>query len=338
MNMISRQLALLEGVAAGLLFGTAAIFIRLLADVNVFSIAFWRLIIASAVLAFTMLVAKKKPDRSLVRQNFKHFLFLGVLLGTHFVLFVSAVKDTTLLNATALVNTTPVFSIVISAFLYRVKPQNLALAGVALSLIGVSFIAYGNSLRGEVSGLIGDIEATLAAVAEGFYLNVGREKRRQLPLLPSMLFIYVSAAVTVAAATTLTQKTLVASYNLETLVPLMALGILPTAVAHTLYYSSLSDLKSFETAAMALLEPLGATLLGIAVFAEMPKPIFVLGAALTLVGVYAVVAVKPLEEKKQGYSANSRFSLMTNASSFPAITRKSLSSALCRNFRRRTRR
>jgi DME family drug/metabolite transporter len=74
------------------------------------------------------------------------------------------------------------------------------------------------------------------------------------------------------------------------LVPLIALGILPTATAHTLYFSSLSNLKSFETATMALLEPLGATLLGIAIFAELPTPVFILGAVLVLVGIFSVAA------------------------------------------------
>jgi len=62
------------------------------------------------------------------------------------------------------------------------------------------------------------------------------------------------------------------------LLSLLGLGLIPTAIAHTLYFSSLSNLKSFETATMALLEPIGATLLGVLVFREMPAPVFLLGA------------------------------------------------------------
>ena len=69
---------------------------------------------------------------------------------------------------------------------------------------------------------------------------------------------------------------------------LLALGILPTALAHSFYFSSLSHLKSFETAAMALLEPVGATVLGIIFLAQIPKPIFVVGAAFVLTGIFAV--------------------------------------------------
>ncbi|MDH5448539.1 MAG: DMT family transporter [Candidatus Bathyarchaeota archaeon] len=286
----SRRLALLEGIAAGILFGTAAVFIRLLTDINVFSIALWRLIIASAVLTLIILAFKRKLGAKLIRNNFKHFLVLGMLLGTHFILFVSAVKDTTILNATVLVNTTPIFSIIISTFLYRIKPSKLALAGIALLFIGAGIIAYGDASTGETASLIGDLEAMLAAVAEGFYLNYGREKRSRLPLLPTMLFIYLAAAFTVSATTVLTGAIFEFSNSLEMLLILIGLGVLPTAAAHTLYFSSLSNLKSFETASMALLEPLGATLLGVAIFAEIPTPIFVLGAVLLLVGIFSVAS------------------------------------------------
>jgi drug/metabolite transporter (DMT)-like permease len=48
-------------------------------------------------------------------------------------------------------------------------------------------------------------------------------------------------------------------------------------------------LKSFETATMALLEPVGATLLGLILFQEKPAPIFVFGAALILLGILFVL-------------------------------------------------
>ena len=287
MAVKSRRFALLEGVAAGILFGTAAIFIRLI-DLNPLSIALWRLIVASLVLALILLVLRKKVSARLIGNNTKHFLVLGALLGAHFILFVSAVKNTTILNATVLVNTAPIFSMIVSTFLYSVKPSRLALAGMALSFIGAGLIAYRDAERGETANLVGDLEATLAAVAEGFYLNYGRERRGRIPLLPTMLFIYLAAGVMVGATTILATRTFEAPNNLELLIPLIGLGALPTATAHTLYFSSLSGLKSFETSTMALLEPLGATLLGIAIFAEVPTPFFVVGAALVLVGIFSI--------------------------------------------------
>ena len=282
---------MLEGVAAGVLFGTAAIFIRL-TDFNVFSIALWRLIIASLMLVILLLAVKGKISTRLLSDNSKHFLVLGVLLGTHFILFISAVKDTTILNATVLVNTTPIFSMVISALLYHTKPSRLALVGIAVSFMGAGLIAYGDAGEGKTASLIGDLEATLAAVVEGFYLNYGRQRRGRLPPLPTMLFVYLAAALTVGVASVFAGASIEAASSPQTLLPLVGLGILPTAAAHTLYFSSLSNLKSFETATMALLEPIGATVLGIALFAELPAPVFVLGAGLVLTGILSIATGK----------------------------------------------
>jgi len=285
----SRHFALLEGIAAGTLFGTAAVFIRL-TDVNVFSIALWRLIIASAILATIIFLLKRNLYVNLQKSSFRHFLVLGILLGAHFILFASAVKDTTILNATVLVNTTPIFSMIISTFLYRAKPSKLAVCGIAVSFLGAGLIAYGDTGEGKTTNLIGDLEATFAAVAEGFYLNYGRKRRSQLSPLPTMLLTYLAAALTVGSTAVFAGATFEAAGSLETLLPLIGLGVLPTAAAHTLYFSSLSNLKSFETATMALLEPIGATLLGVAVFAELPAPFFILGGVLVLTGIFSIAA------------------------------------------------
>ena len=73
---------------------------------------------------------------------------------------------------------------------------------------------------------------------------------------------------------------------------LIGLDVLPTALAHTLYFSSLSSLKSFETATLALLDPITATLFGVFIFAEILHLPFVLGAVFALGGIVSVAAGK----------------------------------------------
>jgi drug/metabolite transporter (DMT)-like permease len=285
----TRNLAITEGITAGILFGTAAILIKSLNNINVFSIAFWRLIIASTALAIMLLVLGKSFQLALVRKNIKDLVILGVFLGLHFIFFVSAVKDTTILNATVLVNTTPIFSMFISSLFFNAKPSRLALAGLAISFLGGFLIAYADAYPAGFSlSLKGDLEAVIAAVVEAFYLNFGKKTRGQMPILATMLPIYLLAAFTVDVISIPTQNMLTAPSNLGTVLPLIGLGLLPTAMAHTLYFSSLSNLKSFETATMALLEPVGATILGAIIFFEIPTSLFVLGAFLILLGIFFV--------------------------------------------------
>ncbi|MEM3553467.1 MAG: DMT family transporter [Candidatus Bathyarchaeia archaeon] len=295
MYVKTRKLALIEGITAGILFGTSAIFIRYLQNFDAFSIAFWRLIIACIVLAVGLFVPRKAFSFSLVRKNLGNFFVLSLFLGLHFIFFISAVKDTTILNATVLVNTTPIFSLIFSSLFYKAKPSSLAVFGIALSFVGACIIASaetqmaGASLNSFSPRLKGDLEATLAAILEACFLTYGRKIRGCMDIISIMLPIYFLTALIVGVlGLAVANKTLESPTTIESLLPLVGLGVLPTAVARTLAFSSLSDLKSFETATMALLEPLGATSLGIVLFGEWPLPIFAVGTALILAGIVFV--------------------------------------------------
>jgi len=297
----TRKLALTEGVTAGVLFGTGAIFTRFLKNLDAFSIAFWRLIIASIALAMALFIVGKSFKFNLAKKNLKELFVLSFFLGLHFVFFTSAVKDTTILNATVLVNTTPIFSMFISSFLFKLRPSRLAIVGLAVSFIGVCLIAYAETTTANANApsesvspsLKGDLEAVLAALLIAFYLNYGRKIRNQMDMPFTMFPIYVLAAIfagilgLVAAS-----KTLALPAKSEIILPLAGLGVLPTAIAHTLYFSSLSNLKSFETATMALLEPIGATVLGIVLFQEIPAYPFAFGAVLILLGILFIFKQK----------------------------------------------
>jgi len=297
----TRKLALTEGITAGVLFGTAAILIRFLQNLNAFYIAFWRLVIASLTLAVILIIFGKSFKFNLVRENLKELFILSFFLSLHFIFFISAVKDTTILNATVLVNTTPIFSMFVSSFIFKLKPSRLAILGLTISFLGVCVIAYTETIKANANiqseifsgNLKGDLEAVLAALVESFYLNYGRKIRNQMTILSTMFPIYMLTAVIVGVLSIPTANRIL-TLPIETTIvlPLVGLGILPTAIAHTLYFSSLSNLKSFETATMALIEPIGATVLGIILFQEIPQYLFIFGATLILLGIIFIVKEK----------------------------------------------
>jgi drug/metabolite transporter (DMT)-like permease len=296
MQVRTRKNSLIEGVTAGVLFGTSAIFIRFLQSLDSFSIVFWRLVIACLALATLSVVFRRSFQTRLVKENIKELLVLSVFISLHFIFFTASVKDTTILNATVLVSTAPLFSMLLSTFVFNLKPSRFALVGLAISFIGVCLIAFGEKTNagmltgGASSSLKGDLEAVLAALVESFYLNYGRKVRSQMSILSIMLPVYALTGVVVGVLSIPVGSTVsLVPFVPSTVFSLIGLGLIPTAIAHTLYFSSLSNFKSFETATMALLEPIGATILGIAVFEEIPAPIFTLGAVLILAGIFFTI-------------------------------------------------
>jgi drug/metabolite transporter (DMT)-like permease len=288
----TRRLSFAEGTIAGITFGTASIFVRLLGVLDTFSIAFWRMIVACAILLIVVFVLQKSFNISLVKKNLRELFILSLLLGMHFIFFVSAVKDTTVLNATALVSAAPLFSVFISSFVFKLRPSATAIVGLVFSLIGVCVIGLAEAAASSMHSsahfptLKGDLEAILAAVTIAIYLNYGKKMRSKMSLLSTMLPTYALTAVVIGLVSVLAGSIVKAvPAELGLILPLVGLGLLPTAIAHTLEFSSLSNLKPFETANMALLEPVGATILAAIVFQEVPGPIFVAGAAMVSAGV-----------------------------------------------------
>jgi drug/metabolite transporter (DMT)-like permease len=303
MHVRTRRLALIEGITAGFLFSTAAIFIRVLGDLGPIHVAFWRVVIACFALGFILVCIGKSVNLHMARENLKELLILSFFLALHFIFFVSAVNETTILNATVLVNTAPIFSMFISSLFFHISPSRLAVLGLTVSFIGVIVIAYAEttipdaqtnqSIERISPSLRGDLKAVLAALIESFYLNYGIKIRKKMKVLPTMFPIYsLTAAIIGVIGIPTTNLVLSLPIRMEVIFPLIGLGVLPTAIAHTLYFSSLSNLKSFETATMALLEPIGATFLGIILLKERPAPLFIFGAAMILAGVLFIVKEK----------------------------------------------
>ena len=281
-----RGLSIVEGALAGILFGSAAILIRFI-SLDAVSIAFWRLVVASAAL----LVGAKILGYHLVtdRKTMLTIFMLGALLAIHFVLFIAAVKETTILNATVLVNTSPLQAVVVASLLYRTKPNLKQNLGLVAAFTGIVLIALADLSHLKQGSFLGDILAILAATSEAFYLNIGRRIRQQMQPIKTMLFVFSAAAFFTMLFSMLVGGTPSLPTEWGTIIPLVGLGFIPTALGHTLYFSSLLNLKAFETATLALIEPLGATALGVVVFFEVPNLIFGAAAALVLLGIAFVI-------------------------------------------------
>ena len=277
-----RLTSLFEGISAGIIFGTASIFIRYLTDagINIFSIAFGRLIIASIILFLIDLLIFRGIDKIkavfTIRNLSDHFI-LGLFLGLHFILFIAGVRDTSIASATLLVNTVPIQSLLIAIFMKRVKASYTDFLTVFIAFIG-AFILVIPYL--EKSQILGDMESFLAATMLAIYLILGRDVRSRINPLITMPFIYLIASIIISPSIFISDNIEILLNNQILIIILFALGILPTAIGHTLFYSSLKGLKPHETSILGLLEPLGASVLAVILFREYPDIFIYIGGIL----------------------------------------------------------
>ncbi|HIQ29180.1 MAG TPA: DMT family transporter [Candidatus Caldiarchaeum subterraneum] len=283
---MSRAFYLAQGIAAGMLFGTSSIIIRFLPTLDAITIGFYRLIIAITMLIPINILLLRETPRFL-SENLPRLIMLGLLIGFHFIFFISAVKYTTILNTTVLVNTTPVITLVLSWIFLREPTSTHRIIGLVLTLVGASSIALLETIYSP-GNLIGDLFAFLAAVFWAVYLMLGKPIRERGNVLVMMPVIYSISAILLALSGFVVNSSIpIPSY--KELIFLLALAFLPTVLGHTLHFSSLKHLSAFQTSTLALLEPVVATILAAVIFLEIPNAFFYIGAAVTMLGIYLVL-------------------------------------------------
>ncbi|MCS6787861.1 MAG: DMT family transporter, partial [Aigarchaeota archaeon] len=291
--MLSRHLV--QAALAGAFFGTSSIFVRLMPNLSASSITFYRLGLASIFLAAAMLLLSGGHSRSF--RHLGRLSVLGLLLGLHVILFTASVKSTTILNAATLVNTTPVWALVLSAVVWRQAPELRALVGTVVAFIGVAAItAFQYAYSPEY--LVGDLMAVASAWMWAFYLSLARPLRQLSDPLLLMPFIYGVASLTALVGSVLVGDPVRAPVA-EEVPALLGQALVPTALGHTLQLSSLKSLTPHQAATFALLEPVVATALGVAVFSEVPRLEFFAGAALVCTGIYIVAGRRVPPENRQ---------------------------------------
>ncbi|GBC69465.1 hypothetical protein HRbin01_01164 [archaeon HR01] len=284
---MDRTLYLAQGVAAGILFGTASIFIRMLPRMDAFSLGFLRLVLASILMLIVAAIFYKDRLGEAVKHYGWRLIILGTFLGFHFVFFIIAVKTTSIVNATTLVNTTPAFALAMAWSLNKIKPARINIIGLAITVAGITAMNL-STVATTPSNLVGDLSALAGAIFWAAYLTSGVGVRARVHPIAATPSLYMVSALVLALSGLLVGGGLILPQTNE-IPPIIALVFLPTVMGHTLQFSSLKGLKPYETSTLALLEPVAASALALIVFGEAPAPILYLSAAVVIFGIYLVV-------------------------------------------------
>ena len=276
----SRGLAAL--FVASFFFATAAIFVRFATEASAISLTFFRLFIAA--LAMILFASARRSLRFLSRRDLILVAISGTFLSLHFATFIFAVKETTIANATFLVNTSPVMLAVLSPLLIRERTTSRELVSVFVATLGVILVAYaGNGFR--AFGL-GDLSALLAAFFVTQYSLVGRYLRaRGVSTACYTSYVYGVAALVALLLVVILGEHAFRVYDAQNVLAILGLALLPTAVGHSLYNYSLGSVKAVTANLFPLMEPVLASIFAIPLFAELPNPVQIAGYSLILLAV-----------------------------------------------------
>jgi len=271
-------------------FSTSPIFVRWSAPFNAFEIAFWRLAIAALLVAALGIITRQRL--LLKRQEVPRFIFYGFVTALHFLFYVASLSFTTIAHSLALIYTSPIFVTLFSAIMLREPLPVRKYASIGVAVIGVAIMVgfephYTTcSLHGQCM-LLGDGMALLAGLCFAIYSVAGRGERDRHPL-----FRYTTNVYGLAALWLLPVMLLYAfqhAYPLAAVGAVVALGVFPLGLGHTLYNAAVRRMHATYANLIATQEVTGGIVLGIFLLHEVPSMAAVIGVIVTLIGIVGVL-------------------------------------------------
>jgi drug/metabolite transporter (DMT)-like permease len=271
-------------------FSTSPIFVRWSAPFNAFEIAFWRLAIAALLVAALGIITRQRL--LLKRQEVPRFIFYGFVTALHFLFYVASLSFTTIAHSLALIYTSPIFVTLFSAIVLREPLPVRKYASIGVAVIGVAIMVgfeprYTTcSLQGQCM-LLGDGMALLGGLCFAIYSVAGRGERDRHPL-----FRYTTNVYGFAALWLLPVMLLFAfqhAYPLGAVGAVVALGIFPLGLGHTLYNAAVRRVHATYANLIATQEVTGGIVLGIFLLHEVPSTAAVIGVVVTLIGIAGVL-------------------------------------------------
>jgi drug/metabolite transporter (DMT)-like permease len=229
-------------------------------------------------------VAAKQDGLRMDRKSLRLSILSGIFLAAHFASWFWSIRLTSIASSTILVDTHPLWVLLISFVLWRERPGRVGMAATALALAGAVLISWGD-LKFDPQALIGDLLAVVGAITVSAYFLLGQQVRKSVGALLYSVTAYAVAAVTllIAAVATGAPLTGFAPVNWALF---LGLAVIPTIFGHTVFNWVLRYLPAPVVSLSILGEPVGATILAGVLFTQVPGPATLAGGALTLGGIF----------------------------------------------------
>ncbi len=276
---------------------TASIIIRLAqSEASSLVISAARLLVASLILVPLALIKFRRDYHSLSRTEIVKGILSGVFLALHFLSWIKSLELTSVASSVVLVTTTPLWVALLSPAVLHERLRKGLVFGLVIAVLGSVVVGLGQACRisegrivcqtlmGTSQSLAGNLLALLGAWMAAGYILMGRQLRKKLNTVSYTAFVYGVAALVLIALVILRQEP-VFSYSGTTYLWLLALGLLPQLMGHSLFNWALKYLSAAFVSLTLLGEPIGTIILALVFLKESPTLLEGVGAGLILIGI-----------------------------------------------------
>lgn len=213
------------------------------------------------------------------RRDLALLVTQGVILAVHWTAFFQSIAVSSVAIGLLSFSSFPLFTAAFEPLLLKQRPRRIEVAAALLIVPGVYLLApalspTNHATQGVLWGLVaGATFAMLSVVNRGLTrrysaltISLYQDGVAGIALLPSLIFFPVAAALTG-----------------RNLLILLTLGLVCTALAHTLFIAGLKDVRAQIASLIASLEPVWGIGFALIFLAETPDGRTLAGGALILI-------------------------------------------------------
>ncbi|AYG59398.1 DMT family transporter [Rhizobium jaguaris] len=190
--------------------------------------------------------------------------------------------------ATILNSTTPIFTFLLAAILFRNELVTARkLFGIAMGLTGICFIIGFDALNGFGQQLPAQLAVVAASICYAGAALFGRNFKHLDPMMPAVGSL-LCGAVMLIPVSLLVDRPWTLTPAFPSIIALLALAVLSTALAFSIYFRLIQTLGPIGTTAQGYLRvPIGVTI-GVVFLGEPVTPTAGIGLVCVIVGVMAM--------------------------------------------------
>lgn len=263
-------------LVAALLWSSGGVITKLLLEMGLgpSTIAFYRSLFAGlALLPFV------RPARWIVRPV---MVPCAVIFGAMIGLYIGAIQATTAANAILLQCTSTFWTVPLSAWILRERPDRRSLMGIALTSVGIiGILLYG--YVGKPGEWVGIVYGLGSGVCYAIVV-IGLRGLRGLDPLWLSAFNNLVGALALGAGM-LVWSGPIAVPSMPQMLALLAFGVLQMAIPYALFARGLREIGAPEAGLISLLEPVLNPVWVVLIHHERPAPATIVGGAFLLAGV-----------------------------------------------------
>lgn len=249
--------------------------------------AFYRVLFTTAMIAPVAALRYRDEFRRLSVSDLGFAIVAGVALAVHFAAWFESLNHTSVAASVTLVQTQPIFVALGAALVLGERVNRETVLGIVVAIVGAAAMSLGDAGEAPLSDATtyGNALALLGAITVAGYVLAGRSIRQRVSLFPYVTVVYTACAAALCVLVGAQGHDYVAYPAREWLLFLgMAAG--PGVLGHTIINWVLKHLESVVVSVAWLGEPVGATVLALALLAEVPDAITVVGGLVVLAGIY----------------------------------------------------